>query len=183
MQTFLSGFFRDPRRVGSAIPSSRALARALVDGLDLAHARVVVEVGPGTGAVTEELLRRVAPGTRVILVELHPPFVEHLREKYPEVEILHADASDLPGLARQHGFAGCDAVLSGLPLANFPKETTDAILGGISAILAPGGRFTMFNYLGTTYSAVRRVFAATRVRYVLWNIPPAFVYASIKQDR
>ncbi|MFD3618945.1 class I SAM-dependent methyltransferase [Streptomyces sp. NPDC058676] len=106
-------FLRHTRLTGAVAPSSATLAQATTVGLDLEHADVVVELGSGTGAITEAIRRRLAPGTRLVAVELNPVFARRLADRCRDstVEVVHGSAEDLPALVPHP----VDAVVSGLP--------------------------------------------------------------------
>jgi phosphatidylethanolamine/phosphatidyl-N-methylethanolamine N-methyltransferase len=106
-------FLRLPRLTGAVAPSSATLAQAMTTGLDLERGDVVVELGSGTGAITEAIRRRPAPGTRLIAVERNPVFAHRLADRYRDsaVEVVHGFAEDLSALVPHR----VDAVVSCLP--------------------------------------------------------------------
>lgn len=186
---FLSGFVRDPGAVGAVAPSSLTLARAMVDRMGLDAARVVVELGPGTGAFTATLLERVRPDARVIAVEINPSFAHDLRLRFPRLEVLNDSAVRLPELLSAAGVGPADCVLSGLPWALFPEALQTRVLGAVTLALAEGGRFATFAYLHAAWLGPgRRLRALLRARFarversrVVWsNLPPAFVYRCVR---
>ncbi len=186
---FLGAFLRAPRQVGAISPSSSALARAMLVGCDLARARCVVELGPGTGVFTREMLRRVGPETRLLAFELNTRAVERLRTRFPRVEVIHDSAENLGRHAASRGLGEVDCVISGLPWAVMSAELQRRIMEAVVAALRPGGRFSTFAYLHALGSAAGRRYLAllkellqpvTVSRPVWWNLPPAVVYRGIK---
>ena len=182
-------FLLHPRTTGAVAASSRGLARALTDGLDLRHARTVVELGPGTGAVTDAILRRVGPDTRVVAVELNGHLAKSLRQRYHEkpITIVHGSAADLATLVT----GPVDAVVSGLPWTVLPTPMRHRILDAVTAVLTPAGRFTTFAYVHAAWTPPARRFAAElaerfavveRTPWVPANLPPAFVHRAILTD-
>src|SRR6478609_9824037 len=114
---FLRQFVRSPRTVGAVLPSSPALARAMLAPVDFASARAIVEFGPGTGAFTREIARRLAPGCRYLGIDLNRHFVYELTRQFPRLAFVQGSAADLTEV-----LAGCrvptvDAVVCGLPWA------------------------------------------------------------------
>lgn len=186
---FVRSFLRSPARVGAVCPSSRALARAMVAGSRLDQARLVAELGPGTGAFTRVILEAVGPQTRVLALELDERAVARLRQRYPRVEVIHDSAEALPRYVQQSGLGHADYVISGLPWAAMSAEAQAWIMRNVAAALAPGGVFTTFAYLHARGSPAGRryrrllgaLFREERVSAVVWrNVPPALVYRCVK---
>lgn len=149
-------FFRQYRRrfqtTGAVAPSSRFLARALTKPLEQ-HAGPcrVLEVGPGTGAVTRRIVRFLKPDDRFDLVELNENFVNVLRQRFaddPEFRRV-ADRSEIHQCPIQEFPAGApyQYIVSGLPFNNFPPELVREIFGVFFQLLAPGGVLSYFEYM------------------------------------
>lgn len=182
---FLREFVSAPARIGAVSPSSPRLARRMVQHVDWDQARAVVEVGPGTGAITGEILRHLRPGTTFFAVELHAEMGKIFRQRYPEVLLLQDSVQNLPALCRRQGLEQLDCVLSGLPWASFSSEQQRELLDAIVSMLPPGRQFVTFAYLqGIFLPAARRFHAllqdcfseVARSRVTWSNLPPAFVY-------
>jgi len=180
----LGHFVRHPGTVGTVAPSSAYLAREMVQAIDPNRSHTVVELGPGTGAFTEEILARLSENDRFLAIELEPDFVRQLRARFPSTSIACASAADLAVLAERYGLRPIDHIVSGLPFATLPANVTRQILDAIPNVLRPGGTFTTFQYVHA-YAlpraiALRRELGArmggppTRT-IVVRNLPPAFV--------
>lgn len=154
---FLGESWRNFRTTGAILPSGRRLSAALARYVGEGCAtQKVLEVGPGTGAVTRHIVRALGSEDRLDLVELNANFAERLRQALrsdpafrsvgPRVRVFETAIEDLP---RQTQY---DVIVSGLPLNNFTAETVRRILSALSALLAPGGTLSFFEYI-----AVRRV--------------------------
>jgi phosphatidylethanolamine/phosphatidyl-N-methylethanolamine N-methyltransferase len=154
---FLGEFFRNFHTTGAILPSGRRLAAALARHVGQGNtAQRVLEVGPGTGAVTRHIVRAMRPDDRLDLVELNGNFVERLRHDFqtdpalqvaaPRTRVLQTAIEELP---RDDQY---DVVISGLPLNNFSVETVQRILAALASLLTPGGTLSFFEYI-----AVRRV--------------------------
>jgi phosphatidylethanolamine/phosphatidyl-N-methylethanolamine N-methyltransferase len=178
-----SRFLRNPRTVGAVSASSRALAEAMVAGIPTDRPVTVVELGPGTGAFTGAIVERIAPGSKLLALDLEPTFVERIRRRWPSVDCVCASAADLEKLVNERHMNPVDHVVSGLPFASIPVAMTRAILDGIEHTLRPGGSFTTFQYLhgyfmppGRTFrrEMTERMHAAPRRQLVLKNFPFAF---------
>jgi phospholipid N-methyltransferase len=179
---FLRAMLRNPRSVGAIAPSSRHLARRMVMGIG--GAEQIVELGPGTGAFTREIVNRLGPGGRVLAVETNRSFVERLLRAWPQVDCVCASAETLPALASARGISGVDHIISGLPFASLPAATTRRILDGVHETLRVGGTFTTFQYVhaygmpaaaGFRRELSARLGSEPHSALVVRNIPPALV--------
>jgi phospholipid N-methyltransferase len=181
---FLWGFLRHPRAVGSVVPSSPFLARAVVSRVPHG-ARVVAEFGPGTGPLTRPLLARLGPEAMVMALEIDPGFCDILRRTLPDtrLRVIEAPAQELPRLAGEAGHAGrVEAVVSGLPFANFPPALRADIVRAAYDALAPGGVFAGYGYAPFALPPLlREIFGNCERGYVWRNIPPAFVFSARKE--
>jgi phospholipid N-methyltransferase len=180
----LARFLRSPRTVGAIAPSSQVLAREMVRGLELNGAVRIVELGPGTGACTRQIVRRLGPKGWYLGVEIDPSFAERIRREWPSIECVCASAEQLPALLADRGVTRVDHVISGLPFASLPGATTRMILRALRESIRPGGTFTTFQYVhgyGLPLACAFRCemdesmgTQATR-RVVIRNLPPAYV--------
>jgi len=180
--TFFRQWLRHPLSIAAISPSSRQLARQMLNELPY-QARRVVELGGGTGVFTQALLERgVEPGD-LMVVELNEELHHHLRRRFPDVHVACADARDLPEAARRSGFAAggpADAVISGLGLLSMTRESQRAILDAAFRVMHREGRFIQFTY-GPVCPVSRDVLAdlglsARRGSFAWLNVPPATVY-------
>jgi phosphatidylethanolamine/phosphatidyl-N-methylethanolamine N-methyltransferase len=185
-RAFLAAALRHPATMGAIAPSSPRLGAVLASVVPRAGEPVVVELGPGTGAVSAVIAEKLPPGARHLAVELDPAMVEFLTRTRPELEVVQGNAADLGALLAERGITAVDAVVCGLPWALFDDATQTALLGEISRVIGDRGAFTTFAYLhGMTLGAARRfrrrlrdTFDEVLVSATVWrNLPPAFVYA------
>jgi len=179
-----SRFLRSPRTVGALTASSRALARAMVEGLDLQRPGHIVELGPGTGAFTGAIVERLGPKTQFFAVDIDPAFVRQIQKRWPAVTCVCASAERLQSLVDAQGMGPIDHIVSGLPFVSLPPQMTRQILENVTRVLRPGGTFTTFQYLHgyglPPAISFRRSMSAGMgappiVRLVLRNVPPAVV--------
>jgi phospholipid N-methyltransferase len=174
---FLGKFFRHGTTIGAVTPSSRWLARAMLDGIDWRAARCVVELGAGTGAVTAELLRRAGGACRVLIVERDADFCGHLKRQFPAAEVALADARDLERLLAERQITQVDHVLCGLALPWFSPADRHTILDGSRRRLHPGGSFRQLTYMPWVHTRVyARYFGQVGFRFVWRNLPPGGCY-------
>src|SRR5277367_4305321 len=133
---FLQEWLANPQRMGSVVPSSRKLAAAMAHWLPSDPESFVLELGPGTGAVTEALLERGLREEKLVAIEHNPKMARLLREKFPRAHIITGDAWQLDYLLRdrREPIENVGAVFSSLPLLNFPPEKAEALAQKIRAI-------------------------------------------------
>jgi phosphatidylethanolamine/phosphatidyl-N-methylethanolamine N-methyltransferase len=174
---FFRSWMQDPFHVASIVPSSRWLAKLMATGLE-PGARVV-ELGAGTGTLTEAILDRGVRPEDVYLVEQHGAFVDVLRQRFPGATVVQTDAAAVSAeLGELRGTV--DYVISGLPILWFNKEKKAQILREAFTLLRPAGRYHQFTYLGPP-PVGPRIMASLGLRATLLgvspiNLPPAFVY-------
>jgi len=183
---FLQGFLARPKQVGSIIPSSRFLERKVIRSAGIAQARVVVELGPGTGGTTRALLGAMAPDATLLAIEINPRFAELLlRTPDPRLRVEQGSAAGLSAALERHGLARPDAIVSGIPFSTMTREVGAEILRAVHEALAPGGRFVAYQLRDRVEDLGRAVFGRAAVETVLMNVPPMRVYRWVKdaEDR
>lgn len=174
---FFSSWLRAPLKVASIVPSSRQLGDAIARQIDPTRGGWVVELGAGTGPVTERLLARGIPPKRLFVVERDPALVRFLRERHPEPMLVEGDAFKLPDLLARYGVERVHAVVCGIPLLSMTRADATRIVQQCLAVLEPDGE--LFQYTYSLFSPLPyREFglAVRRVRRVMMNIPPAAVW-------
>lgn len=180
---FLREFFKSPGSVGAVWPSSPALARAIVKAANVPEAEFVLEIGPGSGAFTGEILRSLRAESRFVAIEKNPDLARSVANKFPGVAVVEGCATELASHIGDHGSP--DSVVSGLPWAAFGDALQNAILDQVTAALHPSGTFATFAYFGPHRLRAGRAFRRKldahfskirRTPVVLANVPPAFVY-------
>nr|WP_188986626.1 methyltransferase domain-containing protein [Saccharopolyspora subtropica] len=170
--------------VGAATPTSAAVAATVAQVVPTTGTPVVVELGPGTGSLSNGIHRRLPAGARHIGIELGKELVEHLRAHKPWMEIVHGDAADLLALLDKHGVDRVDAVISSIPWSLLPGDAQDHILRQAAEALAPQGAFTALTYLPADQMPGGRRFRAKLTQtfdevltHITWrNLPPILHY-------
>jgi phosphatidylethanolamine/phosphatidyl-N-methylethanolamine N-methyltransferase len=173
-----------PRRVGAVAPSSGWLARAMAWWVEVPPKGWVIELGAGTGAVTEALLARGVPPEQLLAIETMPRLVELLRRRFPHIRLVEGDARHLRSLIRSH--LGEDttvaAVVSSLPLRAFSRADRARVVSEIHALLPVGGRWIQFRYRLRYESALHWEGFRLKQSTVVWrNLPPARVVCYEKE--
>jgi phosphatidylethanolamine/phosphatidyl-N-methylethanolamine N-methyltransferase len=180
---FLGQAIRNWRTAGTFTQSRPALARAIVDAVgDVADGQVLLELGPGTGVVTRELIRRF-PRARVVAVEVLEAFASRLEQAMPEVTVVRGCASQLDAHLAALGIDPEDAaaVVSGLPMLSLPGDLPRRILASIASVLRPGRRYVQFTYFKRAWRRFTLDGFQQLARRRVWlNVPPAYVLTFVR---
>lgn len=174
MFSWLKRFFKNPKEIGSVAPSSPALGELMTEGL-ASDARVL-ELGPGDGAITEHILKKLTDASRLTLVESDAELADICSKRFPGAKVVHADVETV--LRSDAGMF--DAIISGIPFVNMDEHKRNRVFGLIKQRLSPDGHFVMFQYTITTRDELSRIFGHIETRFTPWNVPPAFVFIAKK---
>lgn len=175
---FFRGFLRNPGQVGSVIPSSRFMERRIIDFSELEGARLVVELGPGTGGTTKALLDAMPATGRLLAIDLDPRFTGIVNDfGDPRVVAHTGSAEDLADILAEHGLAAPDAVISGIPFSTMPDDIGSRILASVNHSLAPSGVFVAYQFRAAVARLAEPVFGQSkRAETVMLNIPPMKIW-------
>lgn len=176
-ELFFRQWLRSPRSMGSIKPSSPALARAIAEAVVWQPGRHVVELGGGTGAITQGLIERGIPRDRLVVVELDPELAAYLGRRLPGCIVVPGDATRLDEILAGLGIDDVSTVVSGLPMVRMPFAFKKAIVEqGLGALREPGAML-QYSYSPVPPVPARRLgIRAELVRYVVRNLPPATVW-------
>lgn len=171
---FFKELLRAPSRIGAVCPSSEHVAHVVCDMLPRHRKGLIVEVGPGTGALTAALVQRIQEKDRLMLLEHSPYFASALRDSYPQVAVIHGDA------AKMDQFIAPDtevaAIVSSLPLLNFAPEYRAQILRQYHDALPKRGRLIFVSYnMRCNQEILKAGFTSRYHRFEMRNLPPARV--------
>jgi len=174
---FIRTWIEKPISTGAVMPSSRVLARAMARYVDPHSNGPVIELGPGTGPVTEALVRHGVDPARLILVEFNPDFCRLLRARYPAATVVQGDAYRLRRALEDRIDQPAAAVVSGLPLVTKPLRTRLRLISDAMTLLAEGAPFVQFTYamippIPKELSGIR----AEASELIWMNLPPARVW-------
>lgn len=174
---FIRSWIEKPLSIGAVTPSGKVLARTMAGYVDPKSDGPVVELGPGTGPVTEALVQHGIAPARLVLVEFNPVFCRLLRTRYPDATVVQGDAYRLKALLGTMLREPAAAVVSGLPLMTKPLRTRLRLMGDAFALMSPGAPFIQFTYavVPPIPKAVPGVHA--KPSELIWlNLPPARVW-------
>jgi phosphatidylethanolamine/phosphatidyl-N-methylethanolamine N-methyltransferase len=179
---FLARWLKAPHKVGALAPASRHLARAMAEQI-APHEALVIELGGGTGSVTQALLDAGLPPERLVVVEHDHAFYVLLKQRFPQVRVVRGDAAHLRALLAPLGITHASTVVSSLPLLSMPKPLRLRIVEESFALLERHGKFIQYTY--GAFSPLRRREAGLKgeVTERVWrNFPPAAVWRFRRRD-
>lgn len=174
--TFFKAFVANPSTMGSVIPSSKALSKEMAAHVSNVNKdEVVIELGAGTGVITEALLKSGVPHQNLIVIEYSSELVKKLRLHFPKVQVIEGNANDLEKLLADETRT-IKAIISSLPLRSLPKDLTNSILNQINYILPKGSKYIHYTYSFTQHRFdLLAEYKLNRSKRVWLNLPPARV--------
>jgi phosphatidylethanolamine/phosphatidyl-N-methylethanolamine N-methyltransferase len=174
---FLRSWIEKPLHMGAVMPSGRVLARTMAQYVDTKSSGPVVELGPGTGAITNALIEHGVDQKRLVLVEYNPGFCALLRDRYPHAKVVQGDAYKLRDSLWDVLNVPASAVVSGLPLVTKPMLTRLKLIRDAFLALAPGAPFVQFTYSVAPPIPKSLPGVSTEASERIWmNLPPARVW-------
>jgi phospholipid N-methyltransferase len=177
---FLGKFLRHGTAIASVAPSSRWLSRLAVCNIDWASAATLVELGGGTGPITQAIAERVRPGCRVVVIERDPDFAWLLGQRFGNLtnfEIVQGDVCDLMAILFDRDIASVDHIISGLPVPSFPRSLQESLFRAVGTMLRPEGSYNQITEIPWLYQNLyRRHFEDVRFVFEPRNVPPAGAY-------
>lgn len=177
---FFGKFLRHGTKIASLAPSSPWLSRATVRNVDWDRARVIVELGAGTGPITKVLAEKARPECRVVVLERDHDFAGLLRARFrdrPNFEVVEGDCRDLASILAGLGIQQADYIISGLPVPSFPKELQLELFRVVKKVLSAEGSYNQITELPWVYWGLyRRFFEDVRFAFEPRNFPPAGAY-------
>ncbi len=196
-KTFAVAAAGDFQNVASVAPSSRHLARAMLDGLPVNDARTVVELGAGTGAITRVLLETLPPEATLLAFEINPEFISHMEKRFtdPRLVLVNAPAENLGDELRRRGLTRIDAVVSSLSLRFIPDHRQRILQEALAPFMDERSVYTQYQYVHgvrwekgkvlrhSSLPSLREYFGSIQSRTIWRNLPPARVFTCSQRLR
>lgn len=177
LYVFAKNFLLNPRQVASIVPSSRFLTNKLLAPVKWDQCRVIVEYGPGVGNISIEILKRMRPDAKLILIELNDGLAEFLQTKFrdPRVIACHRSAEDVLDILKEHNVDHADYVVSGIPFSAIPPSVADDVVSATWRALRPGGQFLIYQFRLAVLDYLKKSFTKFETAYQPLNFPPLHV--------
>ena len=172
---FLKNFLRNPLRNASVLPSSNKASKAVLSELDWNKIKTIVELGPGNGTFTKQILAQCNPGTTLILIELEESYIKLLKDKFGDkVHVMHDSAHRIHPILESLGLQKTDLIVSSLPF--LPNPIRDQVNNAILRETAKGAAFRFFTYMPPIMKLFYKGMPLRKIAFVLENIPPMWIY-------
>jgi phosphatidylethanolamine/phosphatidyl-N-methylethanolamine N-methyltransferase len=180
---FIRSWLEKPLAIGAVKPSGKVLARTMAQYVDPDSDGPVIELGPGTGPVTQALVEQGVDPSRLVLVEFNAAFCRLLRARYPQATVLQGDAYGLRRVLDNFLYQPAAAIVSGLPLMTKPARIRLRLIADALNLLAPGAPFVQFTYAVVSPLPKRLPGVRSEASERIWlNMPPARVWVYRKQE-
>lgn len=178
----LSNFIKNPKEVGAVAPSSKFLAKEIVNNIDFKSSKNIVELGPGLGTFTKLILKKALPISKVICFEINGKFCDYLKQNIADSRLFVANsgAEHLSAKLEKLGIKKVDCIISGLPFRNFSHYKKIKILKEVRDSLSDSGRFVLFQYTTGLGNMLKLYFSRVESKFVALNVPPSIVYVCEK---
>ncbi|MGL4635927.1 MAG: class I SAM-dependent methyltransferase [Beijerinckiaceae bacterium] len=173
---FLKSWFENPLKTGAVAPSGKALATRMAAAVDPVVQGPIVELGPGTGPVTQALLARGIAPERLFLVEYSKDFARLLQQRFPGVTVIQGDAYALADTLADHIKEPVAAIVSSLPLLTRPERQRASLLQDAFNMMLPGSPFVQFTYMNASPIPLSDGVEGVVSRRIWKNLPPARVW-------
>lgn len=177
---FLAAWVRSPKDMGAILPSSRRLARAMVAQVDKSVPGVIIELGAGTGVMTNALLQAGLPKDRLLIIERDPHLHAILSSHFQGLNILCEDAMNLEKVLARHNITEVCAIVSSLPFITIPKPIGHVIQAQMAKVIGKQGCIVQFTYgvqspIGQKQQKKLQL-TSKRSKIVVANVPPAHIW-------
>ena len=179
---FFKTYLKERKQIGSWMPSSRFLVKKMCKKIDFKSATNIIELGPGTGVFTKEILKLARKDAKIFVFELNEDFYKLLQTKFkdPRIVLVNSSAEQMEHVLKEHGVDKVEAILSSLPLAVIPDDIKDNILDSAYLVLKDGGKYIQYQYTLNAKKLLEKRFGKLKMSFASINVPPAFIYTGEK---
>ena len=180
---FFSAFLKYPKEIGSFAPSSKFLTEEILKNIDFKNARCIVEYGPGTGCITNQILKNARKDAKILCFEINKKFCSYLRKEIKDkrLMIINDGAENISKYIKKFNIEKIDCVISGLPFSTLPKNKKYTIIEATKKTLKTRGKFIAFQFFLNNFKKyLYNYFSKISTKFVPLNIPPCFVYVCEK---
>ncbi len=182
-RNFIKQFLKDKKMVGAVTPSTRFLGEKMLENIDFKTAKLIIELGPGTGVFTDVIIERMMEDATLIVFELNDNFYDALnaRIKDPRVKVVHDSAEFVQKYMNEiEENLKADVIVSSLPLMVFPEDLRKNVVDASYDALKNKGKYIQFQYSLQSKKLLESLYHSVSVKFTVKNFPPAFVYTCVK---
>ena len=176
---FFKNFIKNPRMIGSVIPSSKMLSKKMAGQINYDDANCIIELGPGVGPYTDIILKKKKSTTKYFAFEKNEDMARILRGKFPEIKIYNR-AEKMTEVIKKDNIEGIDYIISGLPFTVLGQDLRERILEQTYDNLEEGGKFITFQYSLDLYKYLKNKYSKVELKFIPLNIPMTFIYVCTK---
>jgi phospholipid N-methyltransferase len=175
---FARNFFKNPRMLGSVVPSSRYLVHQLLRDVDWERARVIVELGPGVGTISREVLRQMRPDATLLAFEINDEFVRHLKQNIddPRLRVQHRSGAEVNDALRELRLGKADYVIAGIPFSIMSDEDRMAVLRNCHEALTEGGMMLVYQFSAKVRADLEKLYGRVQRMFEPRNVLPAHIF-------
>ena len=181
---WFKNYIKHPLEIGAIFPTSKITSKLMASELDIKKDSIVVELGPGTGKITQAILDKGVNEKNLILVEINDQFSNALKIKYPKINIFSEDAVTFFEKFEERYKRKIDIIISAIPLVSLDKNNNDLLCDLAIKNLSSKGKFIQITYFikcSFSENIIKKLqLKKSLVGFSLINIPPAFVWKIIK---
>lgn len=180
---FIKQFFKDKQMVGAVSPSSRFLGEKMLENVCFDSSELIVELGPGTGVFTDQIIDRMSPFAKLLVFELNDDFFALLNKRIndPRVQIIHDSATNIAKYLKDDEKNAVDTIISSLPLMVFSEELRNEVIETSYNSLKENGLYVQFQYSLQSKKLLSQKYNKVELAFTVKNFPPAFVYTCRKK--
>jgi phospholipid N-methyltransferase len=174
---FLNEYLKNPKSVGAIVRSSRFLIRGFLKEIDFKKAQMIVEFGAGDGQITKALLEKMPPNGKLVAFEIHPLFITDLRKiEDRRLTVISCPAEKAQEELEKLGISKIDAVVSSVPIAPMKVGELKNFFENIKDLIGETGAYLQYTYTPNHHALFLKNFRDVKIKFILFNIPPAFIY-------
>ncbi len=179
---FFSSFMKYPKEIGSIVPSSKFMINELLKNIDFKNARYIAEYGPGTGCITNEILKKARKDAKLLCFEINKEFCNYLKKSVSDKRliIINDSAENIKKYLKKFNVPKIDYVVSGLPFSSLNANEKRIIIKETKNTLKSNGKFVIYQFLNSLKKYLYSYFPKISVKFVALNIPPCFVFVCEK---
>ena len=183
-RTFLNQFLNDTKMIGSVRPSSRFLAKKMLQNINFDQDKILVELGPGTGVFTFEIIDKMHRDAKLLVFELNKTFIRNLKKQIKDdrVILINDSAEKINYYLNFYNLEKADIIISSLPLSNFDIDLKKNIVENSNEALKDTGLFIQFQYSLSSKEFFKSIFRQISISFTFLNLPPAFIYSCKKNN-